>query len=89
MYSLTCRLAAGRFVAAPSIPQIGHTSPDIGTAVVQTEANPDTPLARTGLTDLLQFRSAINLILGVRPSDAHQCVILMALAFRANCTRRM
>ena len=62
MRLLTCKPAASRFPTVPSVAQIGQTLPDIGTVVAQTEAIPDTPLARPGLTALLHFSRVINLI---------------------------
>ena len=38
MYLLTCKLPASRSATVPSVPQIGQTLPDIGTAVAHTQA---------------------------------------------------
>ncbi len=39
-------------------------------------------MARSGLTDLLQLSSVVNLILWFTASGAHRCIVLMILDFR-------
>ena len=57
--------------------------------MAQTQAISVKSVGAPGLTDLLQLRSVVNLILGSTLAMPDRCIILMALAFRANCTRRM